>query len=260
MRLHADVIALELTWKSFVKSLLQKLIFEIPRLFSFQLHRFHSTLVIAEYNEIGLTLITRNAITAANKIGEDVTVLVAGYKISWIAKKVAKLKGVSKVLVVDDNPLKRRSAETITDAVVALQSQLNFTHILTGATAFGRNVAPRVAAKLDVSPVSDVIDIKSADTFVRTIYAGNAIQTLKVLDPVKVFTIRGTSFEATAEGGDAPIEIAADIKVNGKLSRFIEQKIQKSDRPELTSANVIISGGEYTLNSNGVHFIFKLFC
>lgn len=235
---------------SFLRSqsthLLQKLIDRISRKSSFQLHRFHSTLVIAEYNEIGLTPITRNAITAANKIGEDVTVLVAGYKISWIARKVAKLKGISKLLVVDDNPLKRRSAETITDAVVALQSQLKFTHIVTGATAFGRNVAPRVAAKLDVSPISDVIDIKSHDTFVRTIYAGNAIQTLKALDSVKVLTIRGTCFEATAEGGDVPIENITDIKVKAGLSKFIGQKITKSDRPELTSASVIISGGEYS--------------
>lgn len=192
-----------------------------------------------------MTPITRNAITAANKIGGDVTVLLAGSKMSWIAKKVAKQMGIKKVLVVDDYPLKRRSAETITEVVVAVQSQSKFTHIVIGATAFGRNVAPRIAAKLDVSPISDVIDIKSHDIFVRTIYAGNAIQTLKALDPVKVLTIRGTSFEATTEGGDAPIENAPKIEVTAGLSTFIGQEITKSNRPELSSASVIVSGGEY---------------
>lgn len=219
----------------------------ISRCCSFQLRRFQSTLVIAEHNEKALTPITQNAITAASKIGGDVTVLVAGVNVSAIAEKVAKLKGVSKVLVANNAAFKGLTAETITDAVVALQSQSKFTHIVTGATAFGRNVAPRVAAKLDVSPVSDIIGIKSADTFVRTIYAGNAIQTLKAKDPVKVLTIRGTNFEAATEGGSAKVENAPEAKVNTGLSTFVGQELTKSDRPELTSASVIISGGEYTV-------------
>lgn len=210
------------------------------------MRRFQSTLVIAEHNEKALTPITQNAITAANKIGGDVTVLVAGVNVTAVAEQVAKLKGVSKVLVANNEAFKGLTAETVTDAVVSLQSKANFTHIVTGATAFGRNVAPRIAAKLDVSPVSDIIGIKSADTFVRTIYAGNAIQTLKAKDPVKVLTIRGTNFEATTAGGSATVENAPDIKVNTGLSTYVGEEIAKSDRPELTSASVIISGGELT--------------
>lgn len=172
--------------------------------------------------------------------------LVAGVNVTAIAEKVAKLKGVSKVLVANNKVFKGLTAETITDAVVALQSSSKFTHIVTGATAFGKNCAPRIAAKLDVSPVSDIIGIKSADTFVRTIYAGNAVQTLKAKDPVKVLTIRGTNFEATPEGGSATVENAPDFKVNGELSKYVGQELTKSDRPELTSAGVIISGGEWT--------------
>lgn len=153
------------------------------------------------------------------------------------------MKGVSKVLVANNAAFKGQTAETITDAVLELQTQLKFTHILAGATAFGKNVTPRIAAKLDVSPISDIIGVKSQDTFVRTIYAGNAVQTLKAKDPVKVITIRGTNFEAATEGGNATVENAPELKINSDLSTFVSQEIAKSDRPELTSASVIISGG-----------------
>lgn len=131
----------------------------------------------------------------------------------------------------------------MTALIVGLQNQLKFSHILAGATAFGKNVAPRVAAKLDVSPVSEIIAVKSSDTFVRTIYAGNAVQTLKSKDPVKVITIRGTNFEAAGSGGSAAVEKAPDADCNTGLAEFVGQEIAKSDRPELTSAKVIISGG-----------------
>lgn len=123
---------------------------------------------------------------------------------------------------------------------------MKFTHIIAGASAFGKNVTPRIAAKLDVSPISEIIEVKSADTFVRTIYAGNAIQTFKAKDAVKVITIRGTNFEAaTAADKSAPIEKAADGDYKTDLSTFVSQELSKSDRPELTSAKVIISGGSY---------------
>lgn len=180
------------------------------------------------------------------------------------------------MLLAQNAAFKGQTAETVTDAVVTLQNQLKFTHILAGATAFGKNVTPRIAAKLDVSPISDIIGVKSQDTFVRTIYAGkywnaknvlphilnqscerinakicyypitgNAIQTFKAKDPVKVLTIRGTNFEAAPEGGSASVENAPEIKVTEGLSTFLGQEISKSDRPELTSAKVIISGGNH---------------
>lgn len=223
-----------------------------------QLRRFQSTLVIAEHNEQTLTSITANAVSAASKLGGEVTVLVAGENCAAAAEKAAKLKGVSKVLVANNAAFKGRTAEAITDAVIALQNQSKFTHIVAGATAFGRNVAPRIAAKLDVSPVSDIIGIKSADTFVRTIYAGNAIQTLKANDPVKVLTIRGTNFAAAEEGGSAPVENAPEVQVKSDLTTFVGQEITKSDRPELTSAKVIVSGGRGLKSGDNFKLLYDL--
>lgn len=200
-------------------------------------------MVIAEHNEKNLTAITQNAVTAASKIGGDVTVLVAGTECAAVAEQASKLKGVTKVLLAQNPGFKGHTAESITDAVLALQNQLKFTHILAGASAFGKNVTPRIAAKLDVSPISDIIGVKSQDTFVRTIYAGNAIQTLKAKDPVKVLSIRGTNFEAAPADGSAAVENAPEVKITEGLSTFLGQEIVKSDRPELTSAKVIISGG-----------------
>lgn len=220
--------------------------------------RFQSTLVIAEHNEKNLTPITQNAVTAAQKIGGDVTVLVAGTECAAVAEQVSKIKGVSKVLLAQNAAFKGHTAETITDAVVAIQNQLKFTHILAGATSFGKNVTPRIAAKLDVSPISDIIGVKSQDTFVRTIYAGNAIQTLKAKDAVKVLTIRGTNFEAAPEGGSCAVEKAADVKVTEGLSTFLGQEINKSDRPELTSAKVIVSGGRGLKSGDNFKLLYDL--
>lgn len=160
-----------------------------------------------------------------------------------VAEAASKIKGVSKVLTTNNDALNGQTAENVTALVVALQDQLKFSHILAGATAFGKNVAPRVAAKLDVSPISEIIGVKSSDTFVRTIYAGNAVQTLKSKDAVKVITVRGTNFEAATSGGSAAVEKAPDANCNTGLSEFVGQEITKSDRPELTAAKVIISGG-----------------
>lgn len=139
---------------------------------NFQLRRFQSTLVLAEHNNEALNPITANAVTAAKKLGGDVTVLVAGSKVGSIAEAAAKLNGVGKVLVAENDAFKGLLAEAVTPLVLATQNQFKFTHIVAGASAFGKAVLPRIAAKLDVSPVSEIIDIKSADTFVRTIYAG----------------------------------------------------------------------------------------
>lgn len=146
--------------------------------------------------------------------------------------------------MAEDEAFKGFTAENLTALIVATQKQYNFTHIVAGASSFGKALLPRVAAKLDVSPVSDVIGIKSADTFVRSIYAGNAIQTLQAVDPVKVVSVRGTSFEADKlEGGSAKIEKAPEGNYNTGLTEFLGQELSKSDRPELTSAKVVISGG-----------------
>jgi len=220
--------------------------------------RFQSTLVIAEHNESALTPITQHTITAAKKIGGDVTVVVAGINCAPIAEAVSKIQGVSKVLAANNEAFKGHTAESVTDLVVALQNQLKFTHILAGASAFGKNVAPRIAAKLDVSPISEIIDVKSNDTFVRTIYAGNAILTLKSKDPVKVITVRGTNFEAAAAGGNAPVENAPEANIDTKLSKFVNHNLVKSDRPELTSAKVIISGGRGLKSGDNFKLLYDL--
>lgn len=170
---------------------------------------------------------------------------------------------MAKVIVAENEAFKGFTPESITPLVLSLQNQLKFTHIVAGASAFGKNLAPRIAAKLDVSPISEIIDVKAPDTFVRTIYAGNAIQTLKAKDAVKVITIRGTNFEAAASSDKAaPIEKAADGNFKTELSTYVSQELSKSDRPELTSASVIISGGMWWQNIycllNFLVFIFFL--
>lgn len=233
-------------------------VFFVQSFLSFQLRRFQSTLVIAEHNEKTLAPITENVVTAAQKLGGDVTVLVAGKNIGAVAEAASKINGVSKVLTVNNDALNGQTAENFTALVVGLQNQLKFSHILAGATAFGKNVAPRIAAKLDVSPISEIIAVKSSDTFVRTIYAGNAVQTLKSNDAVKVVTVRGTNFEAAKTGGSATVEKAADVDFNTGLTEFVGQEITKSDRPELTSANVIISGGRGLKSGDNFKLLYDL--
>ena len=206
--------------------------------------RFQSTLVLAEHNNETLNPITANAVTAAKKLGGDVTVLVAGTKVGPVSEAAAKLDGVKKVLVAEGDAYKGLLAESLTPLILATQEQLKFTHIVAGATAFGKAVLPRIAAKLDVSPVSDIIGVQSADTFVRTIYAGNAIQTVKSKDPVKVITVRGTNFEPTgAAGSAAAIEKAPEGDFASKTTEFVSQELTKSDRPSLTAAKIIVSQG-----------------
>lgn len=139
--------------------------------------------------------------------------------------------------------------EALVPLILAAHKQFNFTHILAGASAFGKSLIPRVGAKLNVSPISEIIAIKSDDTFVRTIYAGNAVLTLKANDHVKVLTVRGTNFEAATEGGSGSIEKAPEGDYKTDLSEFVSQELTKSDRPELTSAGIIISGGNFFLLS-----------
>lgn len=223
------------------------------------LARYESTLVIAEHNNEALSPITCNALTAAKKIGEDITVLVAGIKCDTVAQSVSKVNGVSKVVVADNDAFKGFLSEALTPLIIAMQKQHNFTHILAGATAFGKALLPRVAAKLDVSPISDIIGVKAPDTFVRTIYAGNAIQTVKSKDNVKVISIRGTSFEAAPlEGGSAKCENAPSGDYKSNVSEFVKQELSKSDRPELTSAKVVISGGRGMKSGENFKLLYTL--
>nr|CAD7444910.1 unnamed protein product [Timema bartmani] len=210
-----------------------------PQLNSY-LRRFESTLVIAEHNNEKLLPITQNALTAAKKLGGDITVLVAGTKCGSVAEQLSKASGVAKILVADNEAFLGFTPESLTPLVLATQNQFNFTHILAGATALGKSLLPRIAAKLDVSPVNFSMSPLRISFGPKT---SNAILTLKSKDPVKVVTIRGTSFEADPlEGGSTQTEAipAGDYKTD--LSQWLSQELSKSDRPELTGAKVVISG------------------
>ncbi|XP_064608220.1 electron transfer flavoprotein subunit alpha, mitochondrial-like [Liolophura sinensis] len=221
--------------------------------------RLQSTLVVAEHNNEKLTPVTLNAITAASKMGGDLVCLVAGTQCAKVAEEASKIKGVKKILLADNEAFKGFLPENLTPLILESQKQFNFTHIVSGATAFGKSLLPRVAAKLDVSPISDIIDVKSADTFVRTIYAGNAIQTLKSKDKIKVVTVRGTAFDpAEPSGGNGATEKAPDVAADSGLSEFVGQELTKSDRPELTSASVVISGGRGLKNGENFQMLYDL--
>ncbi|KAJ8879817.1 hypothetical protein PR048_020425 [Dryococelus australis] len=227
--------------------------------FSSYLKRLQSTLVIAEHNNEKLLPITQNALTAAKKLGGEVSVLVAGTKCGAVAEQVSKASGLTRVLLLENEVFQGFMAEMLTPLVLAAHKQYGFSHILAGATAAGKSLLPRVAAKLDVSPITDVVDIKSADTFIRTIYAGNAILTLKCKDPVKVVTVRGTSFEADPlEGGSTKVEAAPAGDYATDLSHFISQELSKSDRPDLTSAKVVISGGRGLKSGENFKLLYDL--
>ncbi|XP_023666931.1 electron transfer flavoprotein subunit alpha, mitochondrial [Paramormyrops kingsleyae] len=222
------------------------------------IRRFQSTLVVAEHDNDKLTPITLNAITAAKKLGGEVTCLVAGTNCAKVAEELTKVQGVKKVLVAQHDAYKGLLPEELTPLVLASQQQFKFTHICAGASAFGKNLLPRIAAKLDVAPVSDIIEVKSPDTFVRTVYAGNALSTVKCNESVKVFTVRGTSFEAAPlEGGSAAKEEAPPSAAVG-VSQWLEQNLSKSDRPELTSAKVVVSGGRGLKSGENFKLLYDL--
>ncbi|XP_034835155.1 electron transfer flavoprotein subunit alpha, mitochondrial [Maniola hyperantus] len=228
-------------------------------LLSSQLRRLQSTLVIAEHNNAALTPVTQNTLSAAKKIGGEVSVLVAGTKCGAAAEAISKAGGVSKVLVAESDAFKGFTAEALTPLVLATQKQFNFTHILAPATAFGKALLPRVAAKLDVSPITDIIGVKDANTFIRTIYAGNAILTLEAKDGVKVITVRGTAFAPEPlEGGSGAVEKAPDGNYKTDLVEWLSQELTKSDRPELTSAKNIVSGGRGLKSGDNFKLLYDL--
>lgn len=185
--------------------------------------------------------------------------LVAGTNCAAASAAVSKIAGVTRVLVAESAAFKGQLPEALTPLVLAAQAQHKFTHIVAGASAFGKNLTPRVAALLDVSPISEIVAVQSPDTFVRPIYAGNAIQTLRALDAVKVMTVRGTNFEAAVDGGaSAPIEQAPAGEYAQTASTFVGQELSKSDRPELTAAKVIISGGRGLKSGDNFKILYAL--
>lgn len=200
-----------------------------------------TSLVIAEHDNASIKGATLNTVTAAAACGGDVHVLVAGHNAGAAAAAAAQIAGVAKVIHADSEALAHGLAENVAAQVLAIAS--NYSHILFPATAGGKNVAPRVAAKLDVGQISDVTQVISADTFERPIYAGNAIATVQSTDATKVITVRTTGFDAAAAtGGSAAVESAAAQADSGKSS-FTRSEIAKNDRPELTAAKIIVSGG-----------------
>src|SRR5580693_5855562 len=198
------------------------------------------TLLIAEHDNKSLKDATNKALTAAKVIGADVHLLVAGNGCKSVAEAAAKLDGVKKVLLAEAPAYEHMLAEPIAALIVSLAGP--YETIVAAATTSGKNFMPRVAALLDVMQISDVIKVDGRDTFERPIYAGNAIQTVRALDPKKVITVRTAAFQATGEGGSAPVETIAAAADPG-LSQFSGEELSKSERPELTSAKIIISGG-----------------
>lgn len=199
-------------------------------------------LVIAEHDQNTIKASTLNTVTAAAQLGGEVAVLVAGQNCDAAAAAAAKIAGVSTVLVANDAAYAAHTAENVADLIVSVVKAKGFTAVLAPATSFGKNVLPRAAALLDVAQISDILAVVSADTFKRPVYAGNVIATVKSSDPIKVITVRATAFEAAATTGSAAITPVQSTGEKG-LAQLLSQELTKSERPELTAANIIVSGG-----------------
>lgn len=199
-----------------------------------------SVLVIAEHDNAALKPATLSAVTAAQAIGQDIVILVAGAGCAAVGAAAASVAGISKVLVADNSVYEHQLPESV--ALLVAEVGKGYSHILATATTTGKNLLPRVAALLDVAQISEIVAVKSADTFVRPIYAGNALATVQSSDPIKVITVRGTAFAEAATGGAASI-VALDIVKSQSLSAFVSQQLSVSERPELTAASIVISGG-----------------
>lgn len=215
-----------------------------------------SVLVYAEHDNAVLAPVTLSVVAAAKKIGGDITVLVAGQGCAAVADAAAKVDGVSKVLLADNAAYANQLAENVGDLVAEVGK--GYDAILAAATTTGKNFAPRVAALLDVEQISEISDVVSADTFQRPIYAGNAIATVKSSDAKKVITVRGTSFDAVAaEGGSAAVE-SIDVAKDAGISTFVGEELAASDRPELTAAKIVVSGGRGMGNGDNFKIIYAL--
>ncbi len=200
-----------------------------------------SILVLAEHNNIDIKSSTLNTISAASQIEQEIDVLVTGFQCEELAKKIAKCEKVSKVIFVDNEKLKNPIAENIEPIVLSVAEK--YSHIMAPATTFGKNIFPRIAVKLDLAQISDVIKIISNDTFMRPIYAGNAIATVKSNDKTKIITIRPTSFDPVEISGGSDVVESLEFETQNNSVEFIDREESQSERPELSTARVVISGG-----------------
>ncbi|SFW20048.1 electron transfer flavoprotein subunit alpha/FixB family protein [Pseudomonas sp. NFACC10-1] len=213
-------------------------------------------LVIAEHDNATVAPATLNTLAAAQKIGGDIHLLVAGSGVSAVADAAAKITGVTKVLVADHEAYAHQLPENIAPLVVELAA--GHSHVLAAATSNGKNILPRVAAQLDVDQISEIVSVVSADTFTRPIYAGNAIATVQSTAAVKVITVRATGFDpVAAEGGSAAVEAVSAAHDAGKSS-FVGEELAKSDRPELTAAKIVVSGGRGMQNGDNFRHLYTL--
>lgn len=222
------------------------------------LSRAASTLVIGEHSAEGLNQATLSTITAAMKVGGEVSVLLASDSTQAAAEAAAKVAGVNKVIVAEGAGLKGQLPEAVAPVIQAVLEQIKASHVMAPATAFGKNVMPRVAGKLDVDQISEIIDVHDENTFSRTIYAGNAIQKVKSNESVKIITVRGTAFDdAELTGGSASTD-STDGGSTSSNSEFISAEMIKSDRPALTAASIVISGGRGMKNGENFEMLYKM--
>jgi electron transfer flavoprotein alpha subunit len=212
-------------------------------------------IVLAEHDGKSIRKATLNAVAAAQKIGGDIDILVAGHQAADAAKAAAAIPGIRKVLHADAAHLADFLAENVSELLVSIGK--NYSHILAPSTSNGKNILPRVAALLDVQQISDIVGVESPDTFVRPIYAGNALATVKSKDAVKVITVRTTAFDAVASsGGSAAVE-SLSAPADSGLSSFVSREVSKSERPELTSAKIIVSGGRGMANGENFKIVLE---
>ena len=212
-----------------------------------------SILVISEHDNVELKEATLSTITAAKEIGSDIELLVAGYSCDEVVNKACMIPVISKVIVADKETYQNFLPENI--GALGAEIGSSYSHILAPATSNGKNFMPRIAALLDVAQISEIISVQSVDTFERPIYAGNCIATVKSSDPIKVITVRATGFDdCESEGGSAPIE-NLDLDINLGISNFIKEEIAESDRPELTAADIVISGGRGMQNGENFRLL-----
>lgn len=217
-----------------------------------------TTLIVADHDNAKLNSATLHVVTAAQRIGGEIHVLVAGHRAAAVATAVAQIPGVAKVLHADAAHLALSTAENVADTLVSLVRSRGYHHLLAAATTSGKGTLPRVAALLDVAQISEIVAVESADTFVRPIYAGNALATVRSKDPVKVITVRGPAFDAASRtGGNAEVELVEAAPDSG-LSTVTGQSLSKSDRPELASARVVVSGGRALASAENFKLIETL--
>jgi len=212
-----------------------------------------SILVIAEHDNTNLKGATLNTVAAAKEIGNDITLLVAGLNTSSVVDESKQLNGVTRILSCDDALYENALAEEVSNLVLSVSSE--FSYILAPATTFGKNLLPRISAKLDVQQISDIISVESEDTFKRPIYAGSCIATVKTNDSVKLITVRSTAFDPVALDNSAIPAESIDASSSANISEFVSEELAKSDRPELTSANIVISGGRGMQSGDNFHLL-----